>query len=251
MLNRNTPNTLVTACALISAALVPASAAQAFPSEGVPPRVENVSSAGVTSNQATILGTVNGDGFSASFTVEYGIAGHDFPWETQYHYNVGYKPYPLHEILNFSSLYEGTTFQYRVRAWSAAGTTYGPIQTFHTEGKPVIEGTGVIWPTPPTAAVFFAYINPNGSQSTAGEVRGTSTTYEFEYVYIWPLFGWRTAYPSTGPQGYPTYLPPGTGVLALSEELAEGGSYEYRARACNGLGCTETGWRPFDVPRNQ
>lgn len=239
---------LATVCVFSSGALG-TSTAQAFPTEGAP-LVQNESSVNVTNTQATVVGTVYGEGYSPSFHVEYGM--HGFESFSGYYWNVGLKPYSLSVLL--SSLQENTTYMYRIVAWSLAGTTYGHIETFHTAGKPAVANLRAVANS--AQAVVEAEILFNRSST---EPHGEAE-YRYEYCGAGPFVyscgpipgilappwgltlpgGWiADPYPSTG------------GVQVTTYDLANYlpfGNYSIRVQACNHWACTVSSWVRILVP---
>jgi alpha-tubulin suppressor-like RCC1 family protein len=93
------------------------------------PKAETVSATSLTSNSATLNGTVNARSNNSTVTFEYGLT-------TAYGSTVTATQSPVTGNMdtavsaNITGLVAGTTYNYRVKAVNALGTTYGANATF-------------------------------------------------------------------------------------------------------------------------
>ncbi|HEY3921832.1 MAG TPA: hypothetical protein VGL76_06935 [Gaiellaceae bacterium] len=102
---------------------------QAF-TTSAPPAVQTQGAQSASVTGATLMGAVNPDGLTTSWTFEYGTStgyGSKTPPET-----IGAGTSAVAVSAPVGSLAPGTTYHYRLDATSSAGTTYGPDVTFAT-----------------------------------------------------------------------------------------------------------------------
>jgi hypothetical protein len=107
------------------------------------PVATTVAATSVGMDAATMNGTVNANGYTTTVTFEYGLT-------TSYGSTVSATPGTVTGTSNtnvsapLTGLASSSTYNFRVKAVSSEGTTYGANQTFTTEAEPVL-------PDPPTA----------------------------------------------------------------------------------------------------
>ena len=140
------------------------------------PDARTGSASGVTQSAATVSGTVNPQGVSASYQFEYGtdtgygslapatpsVAGSDSADHA--------------ESVGLTGLSPATTYHFRIVASNVNGSNPGADQTFRTTGPPVIddaEGQG----TGGSTAALTGAINPDGFDTSYRIDYGTSTSY--------------------------------------------------------------------------
>ncbi len=138
------------------------------PEEGPLPSVATNAATGVSEGAATLNGTVNPEGFETTYSFEYGTEAGNFSASTpETEEGSGKSTVPVSSAI--SGLAPGTTYHYRIIAYSPTGTSVGAEQTFTTTGTPP--------PPPPTAttegasaitastATLSASVNPNGADT--------------------------------------------------------------------------------------
>ena len=129
-----------------------------------PPTATTLAAGSVTTDGATLNGTVNANGESTTVTFEYGLT-------TSYGSSVAATPGTVTGTSNtsvsasISGLEEATTYNFRVKAVSAGGTTYGSNQTFTTDTavQPVEPPTNLIAEVD-GADVLLTWTAPAGSE---------------------------------------------------------------------------------------
>ncbi len=118
-----------------------------------PPMVTTGSVTNVTTNSATLNGTVNANNLNTTVTFQYGL-------DTSYGLTVTADQSPVTGYTNtamskgLTGLITSTTYHYRVVATNGAGTSYGSDMTFTTLGSPaastLISPSGIMSLTSPT-----------------------------------------------------------------------------------------------------
>jgi hypothetical protein len=120
------------------------------------------SAIGTTS--ATVSGTVNPGGQSATYEFEVGV---DNGGATQYGVvfagAAGQGAGPIEETLPLSSLQPGTTYAYRIAVSSSYGTSYGETMTFTTTGLPAVLVEPTVLPQVPVPAIAFPTETPRST----------------------------------------------------------------------------------------
>jgi hypothetical protein len=184
-----------------------------------------VSAVGPTS--ATVSGTVNPGGQSASWYVEYGTSTSYGSQSASASAGAGSANVAVSRAL--SGLASGTTYHYRVVATNGAGTSRGADGLFTTSAAPAVV-TGAATSVTPTSATLNGSVDPNGRATTWFFEYGTSTSY-----------GTRTAVKSAGSGTRATQ------VNASVTRLRTGVTYHYRLVATNASGTTVGRDRTFST----
>jgi hypothetical protein len=118
-----------------------------------------------------------------------------------------------------TGLAPGTTYHYRLVAWSTAGTSYGSDGAFTTGVAPPGVTTDSASGVSTSAATLTGYVDPNGA----------ATSWEFE-------FGTTTNYGSKTSTVNAGSAPSGAGVSSGISALASGTTYHFRLVAANAGG---------------
>lgn len=122
---------------------------------------------------ATVTGTVNPNGRSTSYYVEYGrTTGYGERTSSR---SAGSGTRDVGIAVGLDGLTPGVTYNYRLVAWNGDGTTVGDNRTLSTSGLPSAT-TGAVLRVGLTRAVLTGSANPRGISSTAffeyGRTRG-------------------------------------------------------------------------------
>ena len=170
----------------------------------------------ISSNNATLNGTVNANNSQTTVTFEYGP-------DTNYGKMVGADPSPVSGSVNTSvsadlaELESNTTYHFRITANNDSGTTYGSDNTFTTLPMPPAAVTNAASDVSTTTATLNAVVNANGM----------STTVTFQY-------GLDLSYGSTiTADQSPVTGSTNTAVNAAIDGLTNGITYHYRVKATN------------------
>ncbi len=150
----------------------------ATPTIQSPPSVVTGSVSGVSQSGATLAGSVNPNGGSvSSCVIEYGTS---LPSVT----SVSCSPSPGGgtSAVSVSALAGGlsadTTYEYRVVATNAGGTSTGSPESFTTLPNPPTVVTGAASGVSQTSATLNATVNPNGAEVSECELEyGTTVSY--------------------------------------------------------------------------
>lgn len=197
------------------------------------PIVSTGSATAITSNSATLNGTVNPQGCeNTTYTFEYGPSSGGYPNSIGSFAGKGTSPEPVstHSPLG---LQPSTSYHFRLSATNSGGTTTGGSSSFKTTG-----GTeSCLKPTVTTETPVVTA----GSAVLGGTVdpHGCSATYWFEWG------------PSSLPNSYPNKTATrsaGTVSLFLTDEikgLLPGTGYHVRLSANNSAGTTPGTDKPF------
>ena len=184
------------------------------------PIVTTEAATSVTETGATLKGLVNPHGYATTYQFEYGLTtsyGTKVPVTAE---SIGSGTTNVAVSKAISGLKGNTTYNYRVSATNAYGTTVGVNKTFTTPKLPTVT-TEAASGVKEKEATLKGSVNPNGF----------STTYQFEY-------GTTTSYGTKVPAS-PTLVGSGTTVVALSKAISglkEGTTYHYRIVATNAAG---------------
>jgi phosphodiesterase/alkaline phosphatase D-like protein len=184
-----------------------------------------VSAVGPTS--ATVSGTVNPGGQSASWYVEYGTSTSYGSQSASASAGAGSANVAVSRAL--SGLASGTTYHYRVVATNGAGTSRGADGLFTTSAAPAVV-TGAATSVTPTSATLNGSVDPNGRATTWFFEYGTSTSY-----------GTRTAAKDAGSGGS------AVAVSAPVANLAGGRVYHYRLVATSDAGTSRGADQTFST----
>ena len=213
-------------CALAAfsaAALIGAGAASAAPAPSA--STGPVSSVGPTT--ATVSGSVNANGTSTSWYVEYGTStsyGHKTSSTS-----IGSGTTTTSISGTLSGLTPGTTYHYRVVATSSAGTAHGNDGILTTVAAPQAVTAGASNVTP-SSATLNGSVNPSSRSTTWYFEYGTSTSY-----------GTKTAAKDAGS---------GTSTVSVSAGiggLTAGRTYHYRLVATSDAGTSRGSDQSFQA----
>jgi hypothetical protein len=184
---------------------------------GGPPQVSTLSATTVTTERATLNGTVNPDGSPTAAWFEWDTT----PIALRNHTPVtdmesGTDVLPLSAPL--AGLTPNTTYYFRAAATNSAGAVYGTKLAFTTMGPPQVSTLSATAVTT-NAATLNGAVNPKGSPTAAWFQWGTTN----DYGNLTPV----------------TDMGSGTNALALSVPLAgltPGVVYQFRVAATNSYG---------------
>lgn len=193
----------------------------ATPASGTAPTVTTGAATGITTTGATVVGTVNPQGASTSWSFDVGIVSGVYTWSTAGGTLSGSSAQSV--SISLAGLTSATTYYYRARGSSANGTGYGAEASFVTATDPGASS--------PTATTELASAVSYTSAILQGTINagGATTTYYFEI--------------GTSPGVYTLTSSSGT-VTGSSDSfvgrsvagLAQGTTYYYRARGSNSVG---------------
>jgi len=188
-----------------------------------PSTVGTLDATNMTQTTATLNGTVNAKGLSTAITFEYGTTtSYELP-------PVAGVPDNLSDSVatavkaDITGLTENTTYHFRIKAVSSAGTSYGNDLSFTTTKLDLV---------PPTASSSAATSITNTSATINGQVNanGSSTTVTFEYGTTFLYGSSIDATPGTA-----TGVAPAA-VYAILSGLTPNETYHFRVKAVNGTG---------------
>ena len=205
-----------------------AGADQVFTTQSAP-TVTTGPAAEIGPTSATLGGTVNPNGRSTSWYVEYGTSttyGSKSPSRS-----AGSGTAPLAVVASVSNLGPGVTYHFRLVATSSLGTTRGADATFVTTGAPLAA----------TGPISFATLSLTSAQVN-GTVnpRGLATAWWFEFGRT-PGYGFRTVEtPAAGSVDLR--------VSALLTGLSPGVRWHYRIVARSAAGTTAGADASFATP---
>ena len=183
-----------------------------------PPTVVTGSASGIGSTSATVAGTVDPNGLTTSWYVEYGTStSYGSKTTTR---DAGNGTAAVAVSVALTGLKAGTTYHYRVVGTNSAGTARGADRAFQTVGdtkpdvkRPTASNVGT------TTARLNGQVDPNGRQ----------TTWYFEYGTTSAL-GSRTSDQSAG-SGPPTARCPPTSRGSSPAPPTTSGSWRAAMRA--------------------
>jgi Ca2+-binding RTX toxin-like protein len=184
------------------------------------PKVTTTAPTNVKGTTGTLNGTVNPQGVSSTYQIEYGKTtsyGSKVPVSPS---SVGAGTANVAVSQAVSGLEPGTTYHYRVAAANQYGSTEGADQTMTTLSLPTVT-TGAASSVKANSATVGGTVNPEGS----------AATYQVEY-------GKTTSYGSKAP-AKPASVGSGTSPVSVSEGvsgLEAGTTYHYRVVATNEAG---------------
>jgi GDSL-like lipase/acylhydrolase family protein len=196
-----------------------------------PPSASTGGVTGITSNSATLTGSVNPQGCYTEYAFEYGRSSEGYPNEVIGSAGSGTSPVSV-QTYSSLGLQPSTSYHYRLSAWSSGGETTGGSGSFTTSAtcsKPTVT-TEAASSITPYSATMNGTVNPGGCE----------TMYKFEWG------------PSSSPSTYP-YLQSGyvggTSPVRVSkpaQTLEPGQSYHFRLSATNSEGAATPGIdKPF------
>jgi hypothetical protein len=185
----------------------------------------------VTTDAATLAGTVNPGGGATTYHFEYGTST-SYGSQTS-DGNAGSGATDGDVLANVTGLSAGTAYHYRLVATNAAGTVNGADQMFTTASPAPAPAPALIAPgatTLPASGLGLSSATLNGSVNP----NGVATTYRFEY-------GTSTAYGLTTPGTDAGADAASRPVSAPVASLAPGTAYHYRLVAVSSAGTTSGG----------
>jgi phosphodiesterase/alkaline phosphatase D-like protein len=146
-----------------------------FTTQTVPTVVTGAATA-VGASQATVAGTVNPNGRSTSWYVEYGPST-SYGSRTSSR-SAGSGTTPVAVSTTLTGLQSGVPFHYRLVASNSLGTARGADAVFTTIGPPAVAtGRLVFAALAPTSARVTGTVNPHGLATTAWVEYGTTSAY--------------------------------------------------------------------------
>lgn len=140
-----------------------------------PPTTVTNAATAVGNTTALLNGTVNANGNETIVSFELGTST-DYGRETPANPTVITGSTPTAVSLSLSDLTPNTTYHFRVKAWNAAGASYGADMIFTTLAAPTVV-TDPATAVSATGAVLNGTANANGSSSTITFEYGLTTAY--------------------------------------------------------------------------
>ena len=143
------------------------------------PAVTTGAASNVTTDSATLAGTVNGRGLSTTAMFSYGVASGSYTGTSTTQSVSG-----TDVSIGISGLSSGTTYYYRIVANSGAGTSTGSEASFTTSSSAPTVTTGSATSVTTSSAILNGTVNANDTSTTAwfdygitsGSYTGSSTT---------------------------------------------------------------------------
>jgi triacylglycerol lipase len=195
------------------------------------PSVSTGSVTAITSESATLDGSVNPQGCHTTYAFEYGRSSEGYPNEIIGSAGSGTSPVPV-QTYSALALQPSTSYHFRLTAWNSGDEITGGSSSFTTPPactKPTVT-------TEPASFITETSAQLNGSLST----NGCTTTYMFEYG------------PSSNPTSYPSKFSETVSdrgfpfsVLKGISGLQPSTSYHFRLSAENPKGKTEGADKTF------
>jgi hypothetical protein len=186
----------------------------------------------ITTSSATVTGTVNPGGTSATYHFEYGTSASYGLTTRDTDAGSGSSAAPVGAALG--GLTADTTYHYRLVASNAGGASQGADRTFRTSANPR---------PPSVGSAPAADVGPAGATLRAGVTPNRlATTVRFEY-------GTATSYGTSTPD---QAIGAGTSRVSVSSPVAglsANTRYHYRAVATSAAGVTRGGDRSFTTAR--
>jgi phosphodiesterase/alkaline phosphatase D-like protein len=148
-----------------------------FNAVGAAPTATTGSATNITTNSATLTGTVNPNGLATTVYFQWGTSpsyGNSTPSQS-----IGSGTSTVNVSANLSGLLPNTTYYYRIVASNSAGTTYGSGMSFRTNavGAAPTATTGSATNITTNSATLTGTVNPNGLATTVYFQWGTSPSY--------------------------------------------------------------------------
>jgi NHL repeat/WD40-like Beta Propeller Repeat len=181
----------------------------------------------VTPTTATVSGTVNPQGVSASYQFEYGTDSSYGSLAPATAAVAGSDSADHVETAALTGLSPSTTYHFRIDTSNVNGSNDGADQTFRTSGPPQID-SGQVQSAGRTVAAVAGSINPDGFDTTYQIDYGTSTSY--------------------GSSSTPVDIGSGLVDQATSDNLtglSPGTTYHYRVTAQNSQGIVHSADQTF------
>jgi len=195
------------------------------------PSVSTGGADSITSNSATLTGSVNPRGCHTTYVFEYGRSSEGYPNEIGSSAGSGTSSVSV-QTYSSLGLLPSTSYHYRLTAWNSGGETTGGSGSFTTPAacsKPTVT-THAATSITDVSAVLTGTVNPNGCQ----------TTYWFEWG--------PSSSPSTYPNSFAISAVTASTTLTIEEKLSglqPGTGYHYRLVAENNGGRTDGLDKPF------
>lgn len=184
------------------------------------------SATSITPSGATLNGTVNANNSQTDVTFEYGVIGYGFTIDAIQ------SPVSGNTVTSVSATISGfsagTEIQFRIKAGSDAGTTWGNIQTFTTLSTPTVLISSATSVTV-SSAMLNGTVNANSSSTVVTFEYGPTTAYGNEVS--------ATQNPVTGNSV--------TSVSAPVLGLSQGTTTHYRIKAVNAVGTSYSSDQSF------
>lgn len=176
----------------------------------------------ITSNNATLNGSVNPQGCYTEYAFEYGRSSEGYPNEVIGSAGSGTSPVSV-QTYSALGLQPSTSYHFRLAAWNSGGETTGGSSSFTTPAacsKPTVT-TNTAASITDTSATLSGSVNPNGCQTTSKIEWG----------------------PSSSPTTYPNSVngPSGTANFSVSSTISglqSNTGYHFRVSATNEKGTT-------------
>jgi triacylglycerol lipase len=197
------------------------------------PTVSTGSATAITSNSATLNGSVNPQGCETTYSFEYGPSSGGYPNSIGSFAGKGTSPEPVstHSPLG---LQPSTSYHFRLSATNSGGTTIGGSNSFTTTSGTEKTCSKPTVTTEPASFIEQASAQMNGSLNP----NGCDTKYTFEYGPS--SLPYQTKISETvSDRGFPF------AVLKTASGLQPSTSYHFRLIASNSKGTTEGAEKTF------
>ncbi|TVL99634.1 MAG: hypothetical protein CV087_17380 [Candidatus Brocadia sp. WS118] len=139
----------------------------------IPPMVTTGTTSNITSNSATLNGTVNANGLNTTAWFEYGTTSGAYNSTSSTQTVSGWDETTI--SISISGLSAGTTYYYRIAAQNSAGTTYGSEMSFPTP-TPTDTHTLTVASSNPNSGVSIT-VSPNDNNGQGNGTTPFSRTY--------------------------------------------------------------------------
>ena len=151
---------------------------QSFTTASAAPAVVTGSAGSVSTDGATLNGTVNPNGLATTHYFQYGKTASYGLFTAPVSAGSGSSEISVNG--HITEMTSNTTYHYRLVAFNSLGTVYGDDKTLTTSAPPVAKPTVTTgWATSVTgnSAKFNGTVNPNGAETTYYFQYGTTTSY--------------------------------------------------------------------------